>query len=106
MHREYDHRPPLFLREVNAEGTDYVPPQNDPHFIEALHKDCHLKRTVGRVVGAEKTVTTKGSDSWLRKKFNRLAREMNEHLFGDKPKHKRKIPSRPFPKRRKNNDKA
>ena len=71
---------------------DYIPPQNDPNFIDAMHDRCHLQRTVGRKADAEKTVTTKGSDAWLRKKFNRLE---------GKPRRKAKIPSRPFPKRRK-----
>lgn len=91
---EYDHRPAIILRQVNTTGDDYIPPQNDPDHIYALHKLCHLKRTVGRVVGAAKTVTTKGSDAHLAAKFRRLG----------KPKAKRKWPagrkmqSRPFQK--------
>jgi hypothetical protein len=92
---EFDHRPAIILRPVNAAGYDYDPPQNDPDHIEALHKLCHLKRTVGRVVGAAKTVTTKGSDAHLAAKFRRLE---------GKPKAKRKwaagrkMQSRPFAK--------
>ena len=86
---EYDHRPAIILRKVNAKGTDYIPPQNDPDFIDALHKLCHLKRTVGRIPGAERTITTKGSDAHLAAKFRRLE---------GPPRHKAKIPSRPFPK--------
>jgi hypothetical protein len=92
---EFDHRPAIILRPVNAAGDDYDPPQNDPDHIYALHKLCHLKRTVGRVVGAAKTVTTKGSDAHLAAKFRRLE---------GKPKAKRKWPagrkmqSRPFAK--------
>jgi hypothetical protein len=92
---EYDHRPAIILREVNAAGDDYEPPQNDPDHIQALHKSCHLRRTVGRVVGAAKTVTTKGSDAHLAAKFRRLERPQ-------KPKRKwasgRKMQSRPFQK--------
>lgn len=87
---EFDHRPALILRDVNSEGTDYLPPQLHTDFIEALHATCHLQRTVGRKPGATKTVTTKGSDAWLKKKFARLA----------KPKKKKhKIASRKFPKK-------
>lgn len=91
---EYDHRPPIVSRMVNVNGDDYHPPQNDPEFIEALHKPCHLFRTTGRLPGAEKTVTTKGSDAWLKAKFNRL-----EGRTKAKRKARwasRKIPSRKF----------
>lgn len=88
---QWDHRPAIFLRAVNVEGTDYHPPQNDPDFLEALHKRCHLKRTVGRVPGALKTVSTKGSDANLRKLFNKLEGRTVK-------RRKVKIPSRPFPK--------
>jgi len=90
---EFDHRPALIMRPVNAAGTDYDPPQNDPNFIEAVHKTpCHLKRTVGRQPGAEKTVTTKGSDVWLKKKFDRLEGRT-------KTGPKAKIANRGFPKK-------
>ena len=92
---EYDHRPALVLRSVNVEKTDYHPPQNDPSFIEALHKLCHLKRTVGRIPGAEKTITVKGSDVWLAAKFRKLEGK-------NKPKRKRHIAAPTgFPKGRK-----
>jgi len=91
---EYDHRPPLWEREVNAEGTDYVPPQLDPDHIHALHVLCHLERTTGRKADAERTVTTKGSDAHRRKMERKRQR----------PKRfKAKIPQRvnPWPKGRK-----
>ena len=92
---EYDHRPALVLRSINVEKTDYHPPQNDPLFIEALHKLCHLKRTVGRIPGAEKTITVKGSDAWLAAKFRKLEGK-------NKPKRKRHITApKGFPKGRK-----
>lgn len=69
---EFDHRPAIIMRAVNVEGTDYHPPQNDPAHIEPLHKSCHLQRTVGRKADAERTVTVKGSDAWLKSKFARL----------------------------------
>ncbi len=86
---EFDHRPPLVMRPIRDDGSDYVPLQLDPRYIDALHPRCHLQRTVGRKPDAEKTVTTKGSDAWAAKKFRRL----------ENPKRRRaKIPSRPFPK--------
>lgn len=86
---EFDHRPPIILRAVNVNGDDYHPPQNDPDYIDALHTGCHLKRTVGRLPGAERTITTKGSDAHLAAKFRKLE-------GANKPKRKTKIPSRPF----------
>ncbi len=86
---EYDHRPSLVLRPMNASGTDYKPPQLDPNYIEALHPACHQKRTTGRLPGAKRTITTKGSDIGIAAKFRRLERPK---------KRKVKIPSRPFQK--------
>lgn len=85
---QFDHRPPLRLREVNAARTDYVPPQNDPDYLWAVHVPCHLERTTGRRRDAERTVTTVGSDAWAMKRERQRTR----------PKKFRKpIPSRPFP---------
>lgn len=90
---QFDHRPAIWERMVNVDGTDYHPPQNDPDFIEALHKPCHLKRTVGRLPGAEKTATTKGSDAWRAKKFRKLEGK-------NKPRKRVKIQSRGFSKQK------
>jgi hypothetical protein len=99
--KQFDHRPAIEQRPVNAEGTDYIPPQLDPDYIEALHVPCHLHRTVGRVPGASKTVTTKGSDAWLAKKFRRLeGRVKPKRRQTITPRGFAKIPSRPFPNRR------
>lgn len=92
---EYDHRPAIIARAVNVNGDDYHPPQNDHDFIDALHKPCHLSRTVGRLPGAEKTVTTKGSDVWLKAKFNRLEGRTKPKRKHQWPKG-RKIRSRGF----------
>ena len=105
---EYDHRPSLVMRPVKADGTDYDPPQLDPNFIDALHADCHQKRTTGRAIGASRTVTTKGSDIWLKTKFARLERKKRLEAAADEvlrgtghfPPKKAKIPSRPFPKQK------
>lgn len=88
---EFDHRPPIIMRPINVNGDDYHPPQNNPDHIDALHTGCHLKRTIGRFPGAEKTITTKGSDAFLAAKFRKLEGK-------NKPKRKTAIPSRPFPK--------
>lgn len=99
---QFDHRPAIILRPVNRDGTDYMPAQNNSAYIEALHKDCHLKRTVGRIPGAERTITTKGSDAHLAAKFRKLEGK-------NKPRKRTiitprgmgpKIPSRPFPKQK------
>jgi hypothetical protein len=101
---EYDHRPALILRAVNSDGTDYWPRQNDPDHIQALHSDCHLRLTVGRIPGAERTITTKGSDAHLAKKFRRLERASDSSAKLRHPKQKLKSRgfgkvSRPFKKR-------
>ena len=58
----YDHRPPLQDRPYNVDKGDFIPPQNDPDHIEAIHIKKHDERTFGRKQDAEKVVTTRGSD--------------------------------------------
>lgn len=68
---EFDHRPALVNRDVNDAGTDYVPAQLDPGFIQAVHAvPCHRERTIGR--GGEKRTTVAGSDIHIRDKTKRL----------------------------------
>jgi hypothetical protein len=59
----FDHRPPLEARPYDTEAGDFIPPQNDPQHIEAITTEEHDFRTFGRKPGAEKTVTTRGSDA-------------------------------------------
>lgn len=80
---QYDHRPPLADRDVNAEGTDYIPPQLDPEYIEAVSVEEHGRRTNGT------KATTLNSDTHRRKKLRSLTGQ-------NKPRPKRKIPSRPL----------
>lgn len=82
----YDHHPQLAVREVNADGTDYIPPQNDPAYIVARCRDSDAPKT--------------SRDASNRGKVRRLRGE-------NKPKPKRVWPAqrmksakRPWPKRR------
>ena len=85
---QLDHCPALCLRKKVKDGR-YKPDANDPIYLVYRLKPDHLKKTTGRNPGATRTITTKGSDVWLAKKFRKL----------EKPKKSRsKIPSRPFPK--------
>ncbi len=96
-HGEYqlDHDPALEQRKVvkrNSMGeTYYSPMANDPNHLVYRTTAAHLFKTTGRKPGAEKTVTSKGSDVWLGKKFRRLEGKT-------KPRRKVKIRSRPFQK--------
>lgn len=91
---QLDHDPALVLREFNEETGKYTPDANDPAYLIYREPRDHLQKTVGRKADAEKTVTTKGSDIWLKTKFARLERKTT--------KRKAKIPSRPFPKQKRN----
>lgn len=94
MPHALDHDPALVLRTYNPRIKDiasrYAPHAHDPDYLVYLAKADHQQKTTGRRPGAERTVTTKGSDIWVKTKFARLAR---------KPKRKAKIASRPFQKR-------
>jgi hypothetical protein len=70
---QFDHRPPLQDRPYDTDAGDFIPPQLDPVYIEAIDKQLHLFRTTGRAPGAEQTVTTKGSDSHNRKHRRHVA---------------------------------
>lgn len=77
----FDHRPPLRLRDINADGTDYDPPQHSAEHIDAICKTEHDRRTFG--TGA----TTAGTD------FGAIKKERKRNK---PPRLKRKMPSRPF----------
>lgn len=78
---QYDHRPTLESREVNRAGTDFIPPQNDPKFLDALSREEHALRTFGT------KATSLNSDAHSRAKIRRLRGE-------NKPKPKRAWPAR------------
>lgn len=106
---DWDHNPPLALRRVDPETGLLIPDANDPRFIQPLRKDGHETKTFGP--GGEKRVTTAGGDIHAIAKAKRLARDASDFdrrltakTNGEAPpqerRPKRKIPSRPFPKRR------
>ena len=117
---QFDHRPSLQDRPYDTVRGDFVPGQNDPTYIEAILKADHGERTTGRKAGAEKTVTTIGSDSHTRTHTRHLqdSNTIHEARMAEKRgdagaasrilgsvkqktrlRPKQKIPSRPFPKR-------
>lgn len=59
---DVDHRPPLNARPYDTEAGDFIPPQHAPEFLEVVKHAEHDARTFGRKEGAERTVTTRGSD--------------------------------------------
>lgn len=91
---QLDHDPALEQRPQRRGGlgrTKYTPDANDPEHLVYRTKAIHLMKTTGRKPGAEKTVTSKGSDVWIAQKFRKLEGR-------NKPRRKQKIPSRPFQK--------
>ena len=93
-----DHDPALILRGFKIDRRKppaawYTPNANDPDHLIYRVKDDHLQKTTGRKPGAERTVTTKGSDIGIKTKFARLERPKRR---------KQKISARknPWPKRK------
>lgn len=86
---QLDHDPALSLRYFSKRTGKYRPDANDPDYLIFRRKTDHLHKTTGRKPGAARTVTSKGSDVWLAKKYRKQVRP---------PKPKRRIPSRPFPR--------
>ena len=102
---QFDHHPPLAMRPVDPDTGDTVPPANDPEYVFMLTLGEHRTKTFGP--GGEKRITTAGSDIGNIAKTRRLAQQQEEFrrrvLRGGEvrppPTRKRKISSRPFPKR-------
>lgn len=98
---QLDHNPALALRKRRGTGKDtvYTPAANNPAFLEYRQDDGHLQKTTGRRPGAERTVTSKGSDRWLISKFNKLEGRTKKRPQKKWPKGP-KMRSKPFPKRK------
>jgi len=95
---QLDHDPALILRRFDERTGKYTPDANDPAFLKYMDKPNHLQKTTGRKPGAERTVTTKGSDIGLKTKFAKLERKARTTI---KPKGfggTRKLQGRGFPK--------
>lgn len=91
-----DHDPALILRKFNPRTGLYTPRANDPKYLVYRTKDDHQHKTTGRKPGAEKTVTTKGSDIWLKSKFDRLEGRTKRRPKVKIPARKKPWPSRKF----------
>lgn len=116
---QFDHDPALLARPYNTETEDFEPAQNDPQYILPRLRKDHAQKTFGRAPGAEKTVTTRGSDVGEAARIKsisdteaiheaRLASkrgdfEESARILADvrksRLKPKKKWPSRPFPKK-------
>lgn len=92
---QLDHDPALILRPYNPRikkvAARYTPNANDPAALKYSRKADHQEKTTGRKPGALRTVTTKGSDIWVKTKFDRLEGRTKKRL-------KQKIRSRGFQK--------
>src|SRR3990167_7519944 len=64
---QLDHDPALVKRPYDTEACDFIPPQHDPATIFLKEIPAHGEKTYGRKAGAERTVTTRGSDVGDRK---------------------------------------
>lgn len=98
---QLDHDPALVLRRFNKRIGKYSPPANDPDYLVYRRKGDHLQKTTGRKPGAERTITTKGSDVGLKTKFARLEKKKGRKRTKPRRHAARKIQSRPFQKGRK-----
>ena len=88
---ELDHDPALCLRKIDKKTGRYIPDANNPNHLVYRVREEHLHKTTGRRPNSERTVTSKGSDLWLRKKWKKLE---------SPKKSKSRLQSRGFPKRK------
>ena len=99
----WDHHPALELRPVNADGTDFDPPQHSASHIQPLAKVTHDLKTNGNRERADGDKTRIAKTKRL--EANRLAAQIMSSLAADslpewKPKWKRAWPSRKFETRK------
>lgn len=93
---EWDHRPSLAERKFDVATSLYTPDENDPGYLDALHVDCHKRRSFGT------KATTTGSDAHRRAKVRRVNRAFDAHKKAMKSKgeeQESKPPSK-WPKRK------
>ena len=113
---QFDHTPALQLRAWDTDEKNTVPAANDATAIEAKHKDCHLQKTTGRK-GDSRLGDNRNGDVPSIARVKRLTRK--EQAFRDRmlskasgdageelTKKKHRWPSRPFPKRKKDEAKS
>lgn len=101
---QFDHRPPLALRQIDPATGDTIPPQNDPDHIFLVTLDEHRDKTFGK--GGTKRATTAGSDIHAIAKARRLSKDEEEfrrRLLANEPGRpapsRSRMKGRGFPKR-------
>lgn len=108
---ELDHDPALALRPIAPETGDTIPHANDPRYLVWRLKAEHAAKTTGRKGESRKGDQANGDTSRaakvkrIRRKGHDFTRHANWVLHDEGPpmpinRPKRKIPSRPFPKRK------
>lgn len=102
---EYNHTPPVAVRPVNAAGTDYIPPQLDPNYIEPLKPSVHKVETNGESV-EKKHLLAKNHDKAkisrtrnLRESHQEFLEAQASKVCGQKRRRSGKWPSRGFGRR-------
>jgi hypothetical protein len=95
-HCEFHHDPPLGLRPVLDDDSDWSPGQHDPNHLYAVCPAAHTVATNGPDV--EKAHLLRGDSDKAR--IAKTKRLRAKHVEGVE-RVKRKIPSRPWPRRNK-----
>ena len=106
----YDHQPPLAMREYNPETGEYSPVENDPHHLVPLSTKAHKEKTSGPKAKATVADTDIHKIAKMKRLRALMALRDADIDTSDIPevtefnKFKRKMPSRPFPKRKKKHE--
>jgi hypothetical protein len=100
---EFDHTPPLAMREWCPRAKDTIPPANAAEHIQILLIEEHRRKTTGRRGESRLSISGDGDVSRIRKAERLREKEFRRRVLspvttaeptGQRPK--RKIPSRPF----------
>ena len=75
---EWDHEPALALRQINEDGTDYIPPQHDPRYITPREKVDHDIKTTGRKGESKNSRNGNGDQQRIAKVRKQEKRRLSE----------------------------
>ena len=96
---DFHHDPLLAARPIDPETGDTIPPANDPRHITPMAREAHKARTPKDIRTVAKVKRLEKKEAAFRARLEATFRECFDPP--PRPKFKRRIPARPWPKGRK-----
>ena len=96
---DFHHDPLLAARPIDPGTGDTIPPANDPRHITPMAREAHKARTPNDIKTVAKVKRLEKKEKEFRARLEATFRECFDPP--PRPKPKRRIPARPWPKGRK-----